>query len=81
MVTGDFSLTAQAIAKDIGILTSNPKEQHKNRVISGGEISEVLEQAKQAGEKNVEGKVIDWVEKEVRSHEYMVFARTSPEQK
>lgn len=35
MVTGDFSLTAQAIAKDIGILTTDPNEQHLNKVVSG----------------------------------------------
>lgn len=81
MVTGDFSLTAQAIAKDIGILTSDPNLQHKNRVISGTDISEILDKARKEGKKNVEQEVINWVEKEVREHEQMVFARTSPEQK
>jgi len=42
MVTGDFSLTAQAIAKDIGILRSEPDMQHLNKVISGEEISKKL---------------------------------------
>lgn len=69
MVTGDFSLTAQAIAKDIGILTSDPNLQHKNRVISGTDISEILDNARKEGKKNVEQEVINWVEKEVREHE------------
>jgi len=42
MVTGDFSLTAQAIAKDIGILTEDPEKQHLNKVVSGEEISKKL---------------------------------------
>jgi len=42
MVTGDFSLTAEAISKDIGILTSDPELQHLNKVVSGEEISELL---------------------------------------
>lgn len=42
MVTGDFSLTAQAIAKDIGILTTDPNHQGLNRVVSGEEISAKL---------------------------------------
>jgi len=42
MVTGDFSLTAQAIAKDIGILSTDPAEQHLNKVVSGEEISKML---------------------------------------
>jgi len=42
MVTGDFSLTAQAIAKDIGILSTDPAKQHLNKVISGDEISAKL---------------------------------------
>jgi len=44
MVTGDFSLTAEAIAKDIGILTSDPEQLHLNKVVSGEEISAVLKQ-------------------------------------
>jgi len=44
MVTGDFHLTAQAIAKDIGILTNEKDKQHLNRVVSGDEISAKLKE-------------------------------------
>jgi len=44
MVTGDFSLTAQAIAKDIGILRSEPDMQHLNHVVSGEQISNKLKE-------------------------------------
>jgi len=65
MVTGDFSLTAQAIAKDIGILTSDPAKQHLNKVVSGEEISKKLLEYKQDPlvlEEDKELKVIRWVE-------------------
>jgi len=68
MVTGDFSLTAQAIALDIGILNGDPAKQHLNKVISGDEISERLAAARadpNVPSNMVEEKVIDWVEENV----------------
>lgn len=65
MVTGDFSLTAQAIAKDIGILTVDPKLQHMNKVVSGDEISQKLVDFRndpKVKSDDVEQLVIDWVE-------------------
>jgi len=62
MVTGDFSLTAQAIAKNIGILTSDPAKQHLNKVVSGDEISAKLLQYRNdpsIDPKEVEQKVVD----------------------
>jgi len=69
MVTGDFSLTAQAIAKDIGILTSEPDQDHLNRVVSGDEISRVLMEQQNnptVAPEDVENKVISWIEQLVR---------------
>jgi len=62
MVTGDFSLTAEAIAKDIGILSSDPYQQHLNRVVSGEEISAILKQYNEdpnTKPEEVESKVIN----------------------
>jgi len=46
MVTGDFKLTAQAIAKDIGILTKDPEKQDTNIVVSGDQLSDELQRLK-----------------------------------
>lgn len=84
MVTGDFSLTAQAIAKDIGILTNDPTKQHLNKVVSGDEIADKLAEYRadpSIDPKDVEKKVVDWVENIVETYPLMCFARTSPEQK
>jgi len=70
MVTGDFSLTAQAIAKDIGILSEDPDKQHLNKVVSGDEIADKLAEFKadpSVDPKDVEKKVIAWVEKIVET--------------
>lgn len=70
MVTGDFSLTAQAIAKDIGILTTDTTKQNLNKVISGDEISAKLTEARSdpsVKPADVEQKVIDWVESQVET--------------
>lgn len=69
MVTGDFSLTAQAIAKDIGILTSDPSKEHLNKVVSGEEISGMLLEFKKDPSilpEDVETMLIRWVEQLVK---------------
>jgi len=84
MVTGDFSLTAEAIAKEIGILSNDPENYHLNKVVSGEEISELMN--RYAEDPNIdiseiESKVIDDVEELINKYPYIIFARTSPEQK
>lgn len=62
MVTGDFSLTAQAIAKEIGILNSDPQYEQYNKVVSGDEISKELQRVREdpnVKKDEIEGKVID----------------------
>lgn len=62
MVTGDFSLTAQAIAKEIGILNSDPEYENLNKVVSGDEISKKLAEVREdpnVKKEDIEGKVID----------------------
>lgn len=71
MVTGDFSLTAQAIAKDIGILRIESELQHLNKVVSGEEISQKLKDLSNDptyAAADVEGKVVTWVANIVKNY-------------
>ncbi|CAF0735401.1 unnamed protein product [Brachionus calyciflorus] len=82
MVTGDHPITAKAIAKSVGIINHDTKEDIAKRlnipvervnqkdvkacVVSGSQLTEMTDQD---------------LDKVIREHQEIVFARTSPQQK
>jgi len=73
MVTGDHPITAQAIAKQVGIIDQEKWDAGKATVIKGDDIRDWME-------------IEDLVERQAKwnailSHPQIVFARTSPQQK
>ncbi|OJJ42921.1 hypothetical protein ASPZODRAFT_1238891 [Penicilliopsis zonata CBS 506.65] len=90
MVTGDFGLTAAAIARDIGIFTGTAEpdtiQDLRKKDTAGGEDDKMQQQQQRSLHSLlVEGSQIsslgpdDW--DTVCSYEEIVFARTTPEQK
>ncbi|GAB1194094.1 hypothetical protein APSETT444_003335 [Aspergillus pseudonomiae] len=86
MVTGDFGLTAAAIARDIGIFsgTAEPDTVDDLKPFTGGEIDE-KQSLRSRHSLLVDGKHIsalnDWQWDTICKYEEIVFARTSPEHK
>ena len=71
MVTGDHPITAEAIAKQVGIIDPESKDE-KSIVIRGDDIRDVMELSEDEQEKKWDY----WL-----SHEQIVFARVSPKHK
>ncbi|KAK9716972.1 hypothetical protein K7432_006518 [Basidiobolus ranarum] len=87
MVTGDFSLTAAAIARQVGIFTAEHVDMVENLVGGKSEMELVLDD----GTKNVQKALLlsgadlptltDKQWEMVTNYDEIVFARTTPEQK
>jgi sodium/potassium-transporting ATPase subunit alpha len=85
MVTGDFGLTAAAIARDVGIFTGTADPDRVADLINGSDSDDLSEKVRSRQSLLVEGPQIsalrdcDW--DVICRYEEIVFARTTPEQK
>eukprot|EP00951_Prasinocladus_malaysianus_P022314 scaffold186521_cov43-Prasinocladus_malaysianus.AAC.1 len=73
MVTGDHPITAQAIAKQVGIIDQDKWDAGKATVVKGDDIRDWMEI------EDVDERTAKW--DEALSHEQIVFARVSPAHK
>jgi len=73
MVTGDHPITAQAIAKQVGIIDQDKWDEGKAAVVRGDDIRDIMEI------EDLDARTAKW--DEALSHEQIVFARVSPAHK
>ncbi|KAH7381738.1 hypothetical protein BKA66DRAFT_419220 [Pyrenochaeta sp. MPI-SDFR-AT-0127] len=79
MVTGDFKLTAQAIAEECGIISNSALVDDASALQRGGKIGTTKQSIVLSGPELITLNEIQW--DQLCQYQEIVFARTTPEQK